>query len=268
MSSGDTVVLTVNATQLGAWGASSTTVNGVTFSGSGTFSALGTQSITLTASGTPTASGSFSYPFTLGTSTCSRNITFSPSQTVVLPGNPQAWMRHNLGADTSLDPDTPVQAIYGNYYQWGRPTIVADANTPAGAIAGWNTTVAPDGSWLDASKTTNDPCPSGFRVPTSQQFTNLINNNTASNVGTFTDSATNFGAAKVFTGGGNKLTFPAAGYRYFTNGTLYYRGDNGFYWSSTQNSATNAYYLYFNSTSVDVYSSSRTVGFSIRCISE
>jgi len=268
MTSGNTVALTVNVTQIGPWTVSSTTVNGVTFSGSGTFSALGAQNITLKASGTPPASGSFYFPFTLGTSTCSRSITFMLSETVVLPGNPQAWMRHNLGVDTILDPDVPVQAIHGNYYQWGIFAPVANANTPSDAIAGWNTTSAADGSWLDASKTEKDPCPSGFRVPTSTQFTNLISNTTQNNVGTFTNSPTNFGFAKVFTGGGDKMTLPAAGTRLNTNGALSNRGDTGFYWSRTQNGATNAYRLVFNSTSVNVNSINRTDGYSIRCISE
>ena len=190
------------------------------------------------------------------------------SETVVLPGNPQAWMRHNLGVDTILDPDVPVQAIHGNYYQWGMLAPVADTNTPAAAIAGWNTTSAADGSWLDASKTANDPCPLGFRVPTSTQFTNLISNTTQSNVGTFTNSPTNFGFAKVFTGGGDKMTLPTAGFRYYPNGTLGYRGDSGYYWSSTQGNAAYAYYLDFGSSIVRVINSNRPNGFSIRCISE
>jgi|GEM_PF-2119689 len=77
MNSSNTIQLTVNATQTGAWSASSTTVNGVTFSGSGTFTSTGSQTITLTANGTPSAAGSFGFTFSLGSSTCSRNITFN-----------------------------------------------------------------------------------------------------------------------------------------------------------------------------------------------
>ncbi|WP_449397807.1 hypothetical protein [Chryseobacterium wanjuense] len=77
MNSGNTVALTVNVTQLGAWSASSNNVNGVSFSGSGNFTTLGSQTITLAASGTPISSGAFSYTFTLGSSTCSRSITYA-----------------------------------------------------------------------------------------------------------------------------------------------------------------------------------------------
>lgn len=70
----------------------------------------------------------------------------------------QEFICHNLGADESLDPHVPVQGIHGNYYQWGRSDIVANAYTPVGDITGWNTTNAPAGAWQDATKTATDPC--------------------------------------------------------------------------------------------------------------
>ncbi|MDR6404495.1 MULTISPECIES: hypothetical protein [Chryseobacterium] len=76
MTSGNTIVLAVNVTQLGAWSASSNTANGVTFSGAGNFTVLGNQNITLTANGTPSGSGYFNYTFSLGSSTCTRSIAF------------------------------------------------------------------------------------------------------------------------------------------------------------------------------------------------
>ncbi|PQB07569.1 hypothetical protein BST83_10660 [Polaribacter filamentus] len=30
------------------------------------------------------------------------------------------FLSHNLGADTSLDPHTPVKGLNGDYYQWGK----------------------------------------------------------------------------------------------------------------------------------------------------
>lgn len=44
------------------------------------------------------------------------------------------FMRHNLGANISLNPDAPSVNIAGNYYQWGRKTPVATATTGTGAI--------------------------------------------------------------------------------------------------------------------------------------
>ncbi len=57
---GVTQTITANVTTAGTYNISTTTVNGVTFSGSGTVAA-GTQDILLTATGTPTASGSSTY---------------------------------------------------------------------------------------------------------------------------------------------------------------------------------------------------------------
>ena len=247
---------------------SSFMVNGLTFTlPAGTLNS-GDGNLIYNVTGTPSAQGAMSVPISFGGTSCNVNTTVTAGTTVVLPGNPEAWMRHNLGANTSLDPDVPVQAIHGNYYQWGRPAVVANASTGSGAIPGWNTANAPDNSWQDAVKTANDPCPAGFRIPTRQQFTNLFNNNTASNVGTFTLSPTNFGSAKVIGSGANKLTLPAAGYRSYTNGSLNYRGYTGSYWSSTPSTATYAYDLGFSSTSVNVINTYRTYGFSLRCISE
>lgn len=248
---------------------SSFMVNGLTFTlPAGTLN-NGNGNLIYNVTGTPTTPGAMTVPISFGGTSCNVATNVTSGLTVVLPGNNQAWMRHNLGADTSLDPDVPVQGIHGNYYQWGRAAVVATASTPAGAIGGWNTTNAPQNSWQDGIKTVNDPCPAGFRVPTSQQFTNLINSNTASNIGSFTDSATNYGSAKVFGSGANKLTLPAAGFRHTaTSGTLGYRGFSGYYWSSAQYGSATAYHLYFPSASVSVGLSTRSYGFSIRCISE
>ena len=246
------------------------TVNGLTFTlPAGTLN-NGNGNLVYNVSGTPAAPGAMSVLINFGGQSCNVNTTVTTGTTVVLPGNPEAWMRHNLGANTSLDPDQnpSVIGLHGNYYQWGRAAVVANASTPAGAIGGWNTANAPDNSWQDATKTANDPCPAGFRVPTRQQFTNLINSNTTSNIGTFTNSATNYGSAKVFGSGTNKLTLPTAGNRSNADGALNNRGGYGSYWSSTPYTATNAYYLAFSSTSVGVNGGNRTGGFSIRCISE
>jgi uncharacterized protein (TIGR02145 family) len=175
---------------------------------------------------------------------------------------------HNLGADTTLDPNTPVQGIHGDYYQWGRSTVVADASTASGAISGWNTASAANGAWTDDSKTVNDPCPTGFRVPTKAQWNGVKANNTVSRTGSWSDSATNFSAAISFgTSTTKTLTLPAAGFRTNYDGTLIDRGNYGFYWSSSEDD-TSAWYLYFDSSISITTSNYRTYGFSVRCVSE
>ena len=252
---------------------SSFMVNGLTFTlNAGTLN-NGNGNLIYNVTGTPATPGAMTVPISFGGTSCNVTTNVTSGLTVVLPGNNQAWMRHNLGADTSLDPDVPVQGIHGNYYQWGRAAVVATASTPAGAIGGWNTTNAPNNSWQDGTKTPSDPCPAGFRVPTALQFYNLINSNTASNLGTFTESATDYGSAKVIGSGANKLTLPVAGFRSNLNGALSSRGGSGYYWSSRHSTSTATYTysfaLWFTSDYLNAYANRfRTDAASIRCISQ
>ncbi|MCS3533094.1 FISUMP domain-containing protein [Chryseobacterium sp. JUb7] len=246
------------------------TNNGLTFTLPAGTLGNGNGNLVYNVTGIPMSAGAISIPISFGGKSCNVTATVAKGSTVILPGNPKGWMRHNLGANTSLDPDVPVQAIHGNYYQWGRATVVANASTPVGAISGWNTAIAPDNSWQDGAKTANDPCPAGFRIPTRQQFSNLTSNNASSNVGTWTPptNPTNFGSAKVFGSGSNILTLPATGIRSEANGELSGRGTNGNYWSSTQSGTTYANYLALLIDYPVVSSFIRPYGMSIRCIAE
>jgi uncharacterized protein (TIGR02145 family) len=238
----------------------------------GILSQSGSGSITVTGltNGTP-------YTFTvtatngIGTSlasTVSNSVTLLPTVVVNTSATTTlTFMAHNLGADNSLNQDTPVQGIHGNYYQWGRSTVVADSSTSSAAIGGWNSTTASNGAWADGSKTANDPCPTGYRVPTNAQWSLVESYNAQTITGSFSNSATNFGAARHFGAGENKLTLPAAGSRGRSTGALIYRGSTGLYWSSTED-GTDANYLYFNSSGAFTDYYSRTVGFSVRCVSE
>ena len=78
LTSANTVQIQVNVTTIGAYSITSTSVNGVTFSKSGTFTTTGVQNVTLTGSGTPTNSGSQSFTVSFGTSSCTFSITFAP----------------------------------------------------------------------------------------------------------------------------------------------------------------------------------------------
>ena len=199
-------------------------------------------------------------------------------------------MCHNLGAVESANPLTPSWQLNGNYYQWGRnpncfgrdgtdaanpcsspvygaagPWGSTTANDNAGAITGWSTTTAANGDWTDASKTSNDPCPAGFRVPTRTQLEALEDNvlNTRTLVGAWTNSTTNYSSGSRF---GQALFLPTAGLR-IADGSLANRGSNGYYWSSTVSSA-NALILVFNSSGIVMNTGNRPVGASLRCIAQ
>ena len=61
------------------------------------------------------------------------------------------------------------------------------------------------------------------------------------------------------------LFLPAAGNRNNSNGQLNNRGNNGYYWASTQN-GTNGYYMNLNSGGANVNNNHRANGFSVRCV--
>ncbi|MDV3926593.1 hypothetical protein CMT52_16025 [Elizabethkingia anophelis] len=189
--------------------------------------------------------------------------------------NGKIWMRYNLG-DSRSNPDAgPFDQF--NYYQFGRSTIVATGSTSSGAIAGWNTTEAADNAWNSGTetvpiKTSNDPCPTGYRVPTKTEFQTLINETTQGNVGNFVGNESNYSAAKVLRSKRNanvQLTFPIVGFRSFNDGSLQGRGTFGTYFTSSPGTAirTNAHRISFSENNIDdTGDRSRIWGFLIRCV--
>jgi uncharacterized protein (TIGR02145 family) len=194
----------------------------------------------------------------------------------IAPGVFKEFLCHNLGADTSLDPNVPVSGIFGHYYQWGFKIHVADVNTIILTPPGWNTNApASADAWLDASKTVDDPCPAGYEVPSKTQWEGVIANNTVSRTGAwFYDNTYNDFSTAIHYGpflSTQGITLPANGYRLGQNGSLYNRGLIARYWTSTSLIDFNdprAYFAEFFVDDASIGLNLALLGHSVRCISE
>jgi hypothetical protein len=179
-------------------------------------------------------------------------------------------MDRNLGATQAAASSTDA-ASYGDLYQWGRAkdghesrTSATTATTAATAAAGHgNFITAGDGTnynWTDFigedtlwQAGLNDPCPTGYRIPTETELETervLFSSNNAA--GAFL-----------------ALKLPFASIRY-SSGTLNTAGEESLYWSSTHSMPNNPYArgLYLSTSAAVMNDNFRSSGVSVRCIKD
>jgi uncharacterized protein (TIGR02145 family) len=254
----------------------STGVTGLTATlAAGSF-ATGTGNLVYAVSGVPNTFGSASFALAIGGQNCIYHLPVAACGAYVAPGTWKDFMCHNLGAEnTAAHPFTPSWELIGGYWQWGRAEMGAPGpwgpdifRTNQEPVSGWNVTSASNGAWSDATKTASDPCPAGFRLPTKAQWEGVLANNTQSIIGgwySWYSSAVNYSSGRFL---GPYLMLPPAGLRSSNYGELFYRGDEGNYWSSTEDGSFHAWNLYFDLFGVSVKLNIRRTGFSLRCIAE
>ena len=196
--------------------------------------------------------------------TCNR--TPENNGTVISAG--QVWMDRNLGASRAAVNSTDSLA-YGDLYQWGRGTDghekrdsaltvqVSNSDTPGHGNFIWNNNQSPydwrvpqnDTLW-QGENGINNPCPSGFRLPTMSEW----------------DAEAKSWAKKNSEGAIiSPLKLPASGYRDDT--CIQFEGVAGYYWSSTVDGIW-AIRFSFNKTSVGNRIMDRQGGRSVRCIKD
>jgi hypothetical protein len=98
------------------------TVNGVSFSASGTFGNTGPQAIDLIGSGTPLAAGTFTFTMTGGTTTCTFQLNFLPATIQnqdYFPLTQNSWWTYdsNLATDTLYKYSSTIASIGPNTYR-------------------------------------------------------------------------------------------------------------------------------------------------------
>jgi uncharacterized protein (TIGR02145 family) len=262
---------------------SSTGVTGLTATlAAGTFTA-NTGSLNYTITGTPTGNGTASFVLNIGGQICVLTRTVTAAVTATYPNGTycsniqsaifevttitgRTWMDRNLGATKAAASSTEV-ASFGDLYQWGRrsdghqcrnsatTTTLSSTNSPSTSAF----IIAPNAPndwrnpqfsslWQGASGT-NNPCPSGYRLPTSSEFNAEI------------QAWGNKNAAGAMT---SPLKLPTAAIRDFENGQLILQS-SGVYWTSTIN-GTNSNLLLINNSEASLYIGERGYGASVRCI--
>jgi uncharacterized protein (TIGR02145 family) len=209
------------------------------------------------------------------------------------------FMCYNLGADENADPFTPSAAISGARYKWGTKVAALtqaedlDETKYYSGFSNWNsrggTSLYNASSEWDLENA--NPCPSGWRVPTYDEWEAVIN--IANNPQLFS-TLVNEGGVYTFTGWassisgwpspvnywvpnyacaikiGDALVLPASGYRHVTAGALTsYDRSCGHYWTTRSNGSTYSFYLFFGRNGGFVEGAVQPQsGLNVRCVAE
>jgi len=217
------------------------------------------------------------------------------------------FLTYNLGAVQDMTAgqqivytptDNTDATVYGDLYQWGRKTdghekrtsdttsVLATSTNPGhdkfivGVYAN-GSTILGNGDWLASpnpslwgvTKTANDPCPEGFRIPTLAEFASIHGDNSG-NTWTWTGNG-----YKISPDGGitYPLFLPVTGQRRYDSGDIVNLGDypHGVYWTSniyTSNLMGKAMNFYNFGNNNTIYTGDtntiefRAEGAAVRCI--
>jgi uncharacterized protein (TIGR02145 family) len=179
--------------------------------------------------------------------------------------NGKLWSQANLGAVQVASSSTDASS-FGWYYNWGKPTdghqlsnspiasTQFSSDTPtAGIFSGtnnivhWQTTV--NNNLWNGVNGINNPCPTGWRLPTKSEWLGAISNLTIT------------GSASAFSSG---LKLPAQKGRDRGNGNIQLNNTNNIYWSGDSSNPYWAWHHTDSSIASDPFWP--TYGAAVRCV--
>jgi uncharacterized protein (TIGR02145 family) len=261
----------------------STGVTGLTATLAAGTLANGNSSVTYTIAGTPASAGTASFAITLGGQSCSFTVNVAAAQpqylansvfcaagataivNVTNPTTGKTWMNRNLGASQVATSSTDQNA-YGDLYQWGRradghqcrtsPTTGTLSSVDQPAHGYFILVTNSPSDWRSPQNNNlwqgvngvNNPCPSGYRLPTETELNNeRLSWGQNNSIGAFA----------------SPLKWTLAGARYSTLSDV---GTNGTYWSSTVSGGTASGTLFFSSSNATMAVANRACGLTVRCL--
>ena len=194
-------------------------------------------------------------------------------QQTVTTGTGKTWMTTNLGASAIPESVTDT-AGYGFLFQWGRKAdghqivrpepagqTTTQSNDPTHGLfilgtasnSYWDWRVTRNNTLWNGVSGANNPCPTGFRVPTRAEFEAeiaIISPQTG---------AGGFASSLALTYAGERRSGQ------FGTGNLRYQGTQGTYWLNELNGDV-AYYITFTNSGFIVNNSVRSDARAVRCI--
>jgi uncharacterized protein (TIGR02145 family) len=253
-------------TSTGVTGLTATLVSGTFVTGAG--------SLTYTITGTPATNGTASFALNIGGRTCTltRTIIVNTPNITDIDGNTyqtvtigtQVWMSENLKVSKYRNGNTI-------------PTGLSDAawgTTSSGAYAIYNndaannTTYGKLYNWYAVTDSRN-LCPTGWHIPSDAEWTTLENFLGGASVAGGKLKSTSSLWTAPNTGATNESGFSGlpGGFRNY-DGTYNTIGYVGYWWSSTELSASDAWYRDLNYSYGYSYRSGygKRSGFSVRCL--
>ncbi|MDR1861154.1 MAG: fibrobacter succinogenes major paralogous domain-containing protein [Bacteroidales bacterium] len=190
--------------------------------------------------------------------------------------------KNDNGIDNDIDNGASVSGVVINGITWATcnvdaPGTFAASPESAGKFYRWNNSIAWPASgnvanWPNSATNaawywyiSNDPCPSGWRVPTLSELNSLVKSGSKW-------TSINGVTGRIFGSDSNTIFLPACGYRDGDQGTLKNAGIRGNYWSSTEQNSSGAHELEFASgyayAGFNEYYIFRRCGRSVRCVAE
>ncbi len=188
---------------------------------------------------------------------------------VTNPTTGAIWMDRNLGATQAATSSIDANA-YGDLYQWGRgsdghqcrnsPTTITLSSSDQPGNGNFILVNNSPGDWRSPQNNNlwqgvngvNNPCPSGYRLPTEAEFeTERLSWSINNKQGAFASA----------------LKLPVAGDRDISDGSIGDVGINGTYWSSIAIGVSSKFFS-FGISWADMNFVPRGSGLSVRCIKD